>query len=79
MVIIGMFGLLETLFICPMIMPSLDPIEGVALWGAMIHRLKPNAAAILHTGGMWQVKLGQLNTYNSGTKYICPYQIAWLV
>lgn len=38
MVIIGLFGLLETLFTCPMIMPSLDPAEGTALWGAVIHR-----------------------------------------
>lgn len=67
MVIIGMFGLLETLFICPMIMPSLDPTEEMALWGSMIHRLKLNAAAILHKGGMWQVKLGQLNINNSET------------
>lgn len=52
MVIIGMFRLLETLFICPMIMPSLDPTEGMALWGATIHRLKLNAEAILHKGGM---------------------------
>lgn len=47
----------------------------MALWGAMSHRIKLNVAAMLHQGGMWQVKLGQLNPYNSGMSYICSYLI----
>ena len=51
----------------------------MALWGTMIHGRKLHVVAILHKGGMWQVKLGQLKTYNSETASICSYQIVQLV
>lgn len=49
---VSMFLLLETLFMCPVVIPSLYPTEDMALWSTMSHRIKLNITAILCKGGI---------------------------